>query len=459
MPRHQTVFLTAISTIMLLVGAANVRAQQSPTFSAHYIEDSANDNPPAPEPAATNDDAAPDIDGYDSGCATGCANSCSAAYRAISNCNADPYCRLLPQDGFIRARGWIDGGVLGNTSNPASNFNGPYNAVQVDNGQLNQLYLILDRPMASDGSFTIGGRADVLYGSDFFLAQSLGLEVNPNGTNHWNDSQLTGIALPQLYGEVGTNTSSVKVGHFYTVVGYEGVQAPTNFFYSHAYSYMFAGPFTQWGAIANQVIADNWQLQAGVVNGWNTLVGTQNHANFLGNLRYNGQDWWSSLAVITGDELTDPAGLLNVSGGYSNRTRYSWIFDRQFTPRLEYVFHQWLGSQSGGAPGGGTALWYGIDQYAYYKLTDQWRIGTRVEWFRDQSGTRVGLTQSSNPNQAPLPGNYGSWTVGLNWTPEQNILIRPELRWDKYSGGPAKPYDDGLKTYQLLLGLDAIVQF
>ena len=144
--------------------------------------------------------------------------------------------------------------------------------------------------------------------SDFFLAQSLGLEVNPNGTTHGTDNEFIGLALPQAYGEIGTNTSSVKVGHFYTVVGYEGVQSPTNFFYSHAYSYMFAGPFTN-GAALRTRSCDNWQLQAGIVNGWNNLVDSSNHANFLGNLRYNGQDWWSSLAVITGDEFGNPRAI------------------------------------------------------------------------------------------------------------------------------------------------------
>jgi hypothetical protein len=126
--------------------------------------------------------------------------------------------------------------------------------------------------------------------------------------------------------------------------------------------------------------------------------------------------------------------------------------------RLEYVFHQWLGSQAAAEPGGGTAFWYGIDQYLYYRLNERWRLGTRVEWFRDEDGTRVGLTEPSNPNKAPLPGSFGSWTVGTNWTPRRNVVVRPEIRWDTYKG-PAKPFDDGTKTYQLLLGVDAIVQF
>ena len=81
-----------------------------------------------------------------------------------------------------------------------------------------------------------------------------------------------------------------------------------------------------------------------------------------------------------------------------------------------------------------------------------------MEWFRDQDGTRVGLTEQSNPNTVPLPGSYASWTVGVNWTPLSNVLIRPEIRWDSYQG-PAKPFDDGQRTSQFLLGLDAIVQF
>lgn len=372
----------------------------------------------------------------------------------------DPYNRVLPQDGPIRIRGWMDAGILGNTSSPASHFNGPYNAQEVDNGQFNQFYLIMDRALRDDGSFSVGGRFDMLYGSDYVLAQSTGLEVTRSGTPKWNSSQYYGLALPQAYLEIGRTDASVMLGHFYSVVGYESVQSANNFFYSHAYSYQFAGPFTHWGGLGNWKPNNNWQIQAGLVNGWNNLDQVANHASFLGRVRYTSDagDWWSSFAIITGDEFSNPAGLASVSNTYANRTRYSFLVSKQFSDRLEYVFHQWLGSQASGEPGGGTALWYGIDQYLYYRLNERWRLGTRVEWFRDEDGTRVGLTERSNPNKAPLPGSYGAWTVGANWNPRQNVVIRPELRWDSYQG-PAKPFDDGKKTNQLLLGFDALVQF
>ena len=56
--------------------------------------------------------------------------------------------------------------------------------------------------------------------------------------------------LPQLYVEAGYGDLSVKAGHFYTIIGYEVVQATGNFFYSHAYTFNFSEPFTHTGVLA-----------------------------------------------------------------------------------------------------------------------------------------------------------------------------------------------------------------
>jgi hypothetical protein len=85
-------------------------------------------------------------------------------------------------------------------------------------------------------------------------------------------------------------------------------------------------------------------------------------------------------------------------------------------------------------------------------------VGGRVEWVRDEEGTRVGLNQPDNPNKPPLPGNFVSFTVGPNYSPSPNLIVRPELRYDTYDGA-ARPYDDGRKTQQLMLGIDMIMKF
>lgn len=158
--------------------------------------------------------------------------------------------RFLPQDGFLRVRGWIDGGYTYNASSPSSNFNGPYNAIDRDIPVLNQLYMIVEKPLTATGNnWGIGGRLDFMYGYDYFLTQSNGVERRENGAQRWNaQGQHYGLAMPQAYAEIGNQTFSVKVGHFYTIIGYEGVPSINNFFYSKSYAYQFAGPFTHWGA-------------------------------------------------------------------------------------------------------------------------------------------------------------------------------------------------------------------
>ena len=306
----------------------------------------------------------------------------------------------------------------------------------------------------------MGARLDLLYGEDFFLPQSAGFELHPNGSLHWNP-QYYGLAIPQAYGQIGNDALSVKVGHFYTPVGYEGVPAPTNFFYSKSYSYQFAGPFTHWGALGVTELGEGWQAQLGFVNGWNALDSTSDHLAELAGLKYTGCNWWTSFAIVTGDEFNNDAGLPGITPAEANRTRYSWIFDTQPSDRWEYVFNQWFGSQADGTADGGTAYWYGFDQYLYYRINNCWRSGLRFEWFRDEEGTRVGLNRPSNPNKPPFPGNFFSLTAGLNWTPCNNFVLRPEICADWFDGDNAlqRPYDDGAKNYQLLLGFDAIYQF
>ena len=361
--------------------------------------------------------------------------------------------------------GWLNGGFVGNFGNPPSKFNGPYNAVDRANEPMaNQVYFIGERLLPSDGSVGIGARADLLYGEDYILATSLGWEDTFSGRNQWNSGEFYGLAMPQLYGEVGNDTLSMKLGHFYTIVGYEGVPAVGNFFYLKSYSYMFAGPFTHWGGLATWRPSDLVEVNGGLVNGWNSLASPYTQANFLGRARVRNDDnsLASSFAIISGDEGNDfspsfqPAPVLTSA----NRTRYSLLFEARPTSRVEYVFHQWLGTQAKGLADGGTALWTGIDQYLYWSASKTWKWGARFEWFDDIDGTRVGLNRPSNPNHVPLPGNYFSLTLGPNWVPTGNVLVRPAFRWDFFSGsGNVKPFNDGVSQNQTMLGFDAIQKF
>ena len=74
--------------------------------------------------------------------------------------------------------------------------------------------------------------------------------------------------MPQIYGEVAYNDVKVKIGHFYTPIGYEVVQATGNFFYSHSYSHTFGEPFTHTGALAAWAPNEKVTWYSGWVDGW-----------------------------------------------------------------------------------------------------------------------------------------------------------------------------------------------
>ena len=86
---------------------------------------------------------------------------------------------------------------------------------------------------------------------------------------------------------------------------------------------------------------------------------------------------------------------------------------------------------------GSQADWYGIDQYLYYTINDCWKAGLRFEWFRDEEGTRVGLNRPSNPNKPPFSDNFYSISLGLNWAPTENFVLRPEF---PFRGGLAPAF-------------------
>ena len=384
-------------------------------------------------------------------CCTGCGET------ACDRCCGDACCASC--DNGLQFYGWVNGGIIGNTGSPGSRFNGPYNAVDRSNeAMLNQFYFVAEQTLPNYGT-GLGGRIDLLYGEDFFLAESIGIEKRPDGSSHWNP-QYYGFAFPQAYVSAGSRDMNVQVGHFYSVVGYEGVMAPDNFFYSKSYSYQFAGPFTHWGAQLNWRPSQAWTVQAGLHNGWDAFDRPTDDVGFVGRIRYD-SDYsgaWTSFAITTGGEGNNAAGVA-LTPDFTNRTRYSWLVGIPLTCRADYVFHHWLGFQEAGAADGSRADWYGIDQYLTWRMDNCWAAAFRFEWFRDEEGTRVGLNRTRNPNNAPFVGDFYSLTFGMNWTPTTRLTVRPEIRADWYDGPGANPFQDGADDAQLMLGCDGIVRF
>src|SRR5690606_37618183 len=79
-----------------------------------------------------------------------------------------------------------------------------------------------------------------------------------------------GWALPQAYIEYAKNDWTVKVGHFFTPLGYEVIPSVGNFFYSHSLTMFNSEPFTHTGVLSTWSGIDDITIYAGWTAGWDT---------------------------------------------------------------------------------------------------------------------------------------------------------------------------------------------
>lgn len=345
----------------------------------------------------------------------------------------------------VEVGGWLEIGVAGNFNDPHNNFNGPVTFNDRANEfNVHEVYGYIERAVNDQGdSWDFGFRADVVYGTDARFTTSANFDDNlvTDGT-----SRFYKLAFPQAYVEVFApigNGLTTKIGHFYTIIGYEVVPAKDNFFFSHAYTMQYAEPFTHTGILASYPINDNISITAGAVTGWDSWF--QAPGNFLGGVNLNTDDEKTGLAVSL---ITGGADLHK---GDNNRTMYSIVFNHDFDNGLSYVFQHDFGTQNKATANDGTARWYGINQYLFYKVTDEVGTGLRFEWFRDEQGVRVGYGSNS----------YFAITAGMNWSPLDWLMVRPEVRYDWATNNDAYPdEDDGtFRSNQFLLSADAIITF
>lgn len=409
--------------------------------------------------------------------------------------------KLLKDNGIV-VGGWANAGITYNANNPEDNFNGPVGFNDRSNEfQLNQLNLFLQRAVTTEGnSWDFGTRIDVMYGTDAIFAQAFGVppyDINtgqPLKTGTWDlnmigseTNRFYDIAIPQAFLEIYApfgNGLNIKVGHFYTILGYEPMQAPDSFFYSHSYTALDGEPGTHTGLLVNYAFNKNWSVTAGPVTGsatggwdgaWDQQLG-----NWAG---MGGLTWTSNSANST----------LNISGTYGKTSEhinaawgmYSIVLQQDLTDSAHLIVQHDHGYANNTAsydnagniiPNNVDAQWYGINTHLYYDIKENLTVGIRGEWFRDHNGFRVltpvrvfastydsnGIprTYAGNNILPATPSGYYDITLGMNWKPKVWLNIRPNIRYDWVDGGGNyKPFDTGNKKDQFLFSTDITVVF
>lgn len=317
---------------------------------------------------------------------------------------------LMGEDSPITIGGWTQIGYHNKN-------NGLFNNHK-HNVNLHQQWMYVEK--AADGSegFDWGFRFDAVYGVDAQDTQSFGNRPRRYDFMNNFDHGIYGWALPQAYAEVAVGDLSVKMGHFFTIVGYEVVTAPDNFFYSHAYTMYNSEPFTHTGVLATYKASDDVTLYGGWTLGWDTGFDRNDKgSNFLGG---------ASLA-LTDDITMTYVTTIGDFGARGEGYSHSIVTDFTLTDKWNYVLQSDLVNTNAGAD-----HQYGVNQYLFYTLNDTIKFGSRFEWWKNAGNSQFATTS------------------GVNIKPWENFILRPEIRYD---------WNPGNNVNFTTFGIDAILTY
>lgn len=343
--------------------------------------------------------------------------------------------------------GWTQFGYQ-NGPDGAFTGNGAFNDVNFGPGtnplgkewnklHLNQQGLYLNKTADGSNGLGLGFRAEMIYGVDGNEAQSFG---NNNGrfdfVNGW-DHGIYEWALPQLYAEAAIGDLSTKIGHFYTPIGYEVIPSGGNFFLSRQLTFYNSEPFTHTGFLSTYKAGDNLQVLGGWTAGMDTGFDRFNGgSSFVGGFIYNVGEKTTLTYMMTAGNL----------GRRGNGTINSIVLTQGWTDKISTV-HQFdvLGSDlvTDFATTGTASNSTGLINYAFYQVSDKVKAGVRQEWYKADG---VG---------------YNTMTYGVNVTPMDKLVIRPEIRqmWAPGAQNSAAAPGHADLFNSTVFGIDAIITY
>jgi Putative beta-barrel porin-2, OmpL-like. bbp2 len=310
-----------------------------------------------------------------------------------------------------------------------------------DHVQLGQQWLFAEKIANGSEGIGFGGRIDYIYGTDGPDTQAFGIANPGHWDNNWDNGGAYGHAIPQLYGEVAVGDLSVKVGHFFTIVGNEVVQATGNFFYSRQFTFYNAEPFTHTGALSTYNVDADTQLYNGYVMGWDSGFDDNGDA-YIGGFKKKLNDTFTLLYTTVLGRFGDRnAGAVGENGGIQNV-----ILTANLTEKLTYISQTDVLYTHTNA-GGTFRNTFGNINYLIYKVNDCVSIGNRFEWFNFSGAAFNNVKNDDNFN----------YTAGINYKVNSNLMLRPEARWvwDRQHYG----FNENNASSQVACGGDMVFTF
>ena len=320
--------------------------------------------------------------------------------------------------GHVEAGAWANAhGSTGSWGNSGYLMNTGHTGLQA-----NQIYFSAGRSVDGRRGLDLGGTVDFAYGSDVWMAQACGLEFT-HSRNNWSRGDYH-TAFPQVYAEAAFNRVNVKAGKFYVPFGLDSFKSTDNFFYSWSPAKMIV-PTTAGGVVTTFRVNDRLSVMGGFVQPdafgcnefWNSYIGgfTVKPTQRL-SIRYS---------FLAGDKNPEFVNSLTTTFQINRRLAYS--FD----------WSLWNGGE-------GVAGWYSLMNEVTFQANQRWAFGTRF-----------GMTSWDGTSELDM---Y-TISLGANWTPNNWLTVKPEVRWDWAENSDVTNFANGDKSHQFSGGLSAVVKF
>jgi hypothetical protein len=428
----------------------------------------------------------------------------------------------------VTITGYLEGSETVNFANPYNKLNfGRLFDDRADGPMFNQSILTIQRPLDPKATgYDFGFKVQGMVGEDARYTHFLGeLDYAVNTRTQLDVVEAHVLAHLPWVTPLSQGGIDVKLGQWVTLQGAEVISAPDNPFFSHSYIFNFGIPLKDTGLLTTTHVNSLLDVYAGITSGVNTSLGWPGDNNaapaFEGGFGLNLLDGNLTVLATTHIGPENPKQLDPLGVGWPN-TPLACACSPSSTLRfLNDVVVTWKATENltfitegnyihdngwntvpifGGSNAALNALStvagfnpalvpqraqgvsaYGVAQYVTYKINDLFKIGGRLEVFRDNNNFFVAGYPGYfdfvnaehgffNPSVITAgPQNQGTTylalTVGTTITPElpknpyvANVILRPELRWDT-TLNDTTPFAGGTKRSTVTFGFDAIVPF
>ncbi len=297
----------------------------------------------------------------------------------------------------------------------------------VFNGSVEQLSYVVELDVGSDASVnTASGSGE---GDDFDIQEAYGVYSVEEGMG-------------------------LKFGKFVTYNGIEVIESGSNPTISRGYLFGLAEPFTHVGGVFFKTFG-SVDIHIGAVNGWDQLKDVNTEPTGVLKVGYNGGD---PLNLI----FSAYAGPEQADNNNDKRVTFDLTGVTKIIPSLDLWFQLNTGSEdnvpmtsvlSDGSSAVSTkdADWSGLGIQPIYHVNDDFSVGFRYEYFKDDDGVRTGS----------LIDDLKLHTVSVcpSFAANKNLVFRLEARLDKANEDVFEEDSDEITDTQTIVYAQAIYSF